>query len=285
LLSLAAFAADPSFDYIGNGRGDAEIRAKCKAAADRKLSCHLTEVWASPMQSHEEDSVLRQSFNRLDIKKRIKKSNKGMEILDFERFSREELIQIWKEDFTARVKDGTADLAALKAEECRRDPRDYYEFRAAYNETFDAFNERAKEIQAKLCRADGANRFTDAMLERWELVRSTCELSYGTYEMSFNKQDAVWVHEGGTKGSHPDLRCYLRMHTELSCPEGKGCRLTRTYQPDPTEWNRRFGIGRCQGEPAALEIEFSPDRGRSRPKACKYLLDRLRASECCAFSQ
>ncbi len=285
-MALAASAADPTFDYMGTGRGDAEIRGKCKKL-EGKLSCEITEVWAAPMASGEESNDLRRAFNNFNSpwsKQSLSPKRRGRPI-EFEEVPRDELVEFWKEDFLKRAEDGLENIPALKEAECQRDPRDYYEFRAAYNETFDAFNEKAKEVQAKLCAADGAKGFAKAKVARWDLVRSTCELRYATYEMVFKKGDVNWVNEGATRGSHPNLGCYLRMRTELSCSEEKGCRLTRSYQPDPTEWNRRFGIGRCQGEPAALELSFDPSKGQSRPQSCKYMLDRLRASECCAFSK
>jgi hypothetical protein len=286
LFAVSAFGAVVQFDYLASDTGKAELRGKCQPAGD-KLSCELTEVWAVPLSSDEEDQELRRIFFRYQTEKE-KERAKNFKLKvprDMEDVPREAMRDFWIRTFKEDYKDNPDDLAALKTEECRRDPRDFYQFRAAYNETFDAFVDAAKAVQKKLCEAKDAAAFAKARTDRWALVRSTCELRYGHYILGFQEKEGKWRHEGETKGAHPHPHCFPRMRTVMDCPEAKRCRVERVYEADKEEWRFRFGADKCPGDPSPASIAFSASLPRSRAKECKFLLDRERAAQCCAFGQ
>jgi hypothetical protein len=287
LLSLAVSplwaAPGWKFDYLGTAQGNHEIKGRCQLSGD-KLSCDLTEVHAAPMESLEESGELGRVLFELSKERQAKAKQKSFELLTLESVPREELREFWVKQEVERLKRLPASLDTERERECFVDPRDRYKFRGAYNETYDAFLEKAKKIQTKVCSADSGEAFARARMELWNLENATCELRYYRYSLMLEKKGDRWVSDKFPDGIFPTQFCFPKIETEIRCAEKDGCEITRVYHglPGGSAFSRYQKD--CARDLKPLEHHFSARHGHPRAKACEFLLDRERAAECCAFA-
>lgn len=270
------------FDYMGTGNGEAEIKAVCQTPKGKSeaLLCEFTEVRALPLEAGDEEATLASAS--LDYRAQQLKQKPQVPPVSWTEFSDLPLKQrreIWAESFLAKLKRDPDPLTQLKQEECRKEPRDYYQFRGAYNETFDAFLAQTKQIGQRLCLAKDGEAFAKAMQERWDLVRSTCELHYDRYQLWMYQVAGLWTHEAKPEGESRFIRCFSKMRTEMKCEENRRCQISRGYTPEPSP----KAIFHCPKDPKPVALNFSPSLPRRLPSSCKYVLDRERSSQCCAY--
>lgn len=277
-----------TFDYLPTVSGEAELRGECRKN-ENEIACTLTEVRAFPIFSVTELGALNSARMSYDLQYPKPKN-------DFDSLSRSERLQEWKKSFINKAEKNSPDFFAReKTIECEKEPRDYYQFRGAYNETYDTFLNKANVIHSKMCGAKAPIDFADAKIERWNLEKSTCELEYAEYKETFTLQkNGKWVSEDTPKGPERFAKCFQEMRTELQI-NGSSCSFTRVYKKNATKEENSIDITRkftsrfispliktCD-YPEKKEAVFVAGP-RKLPKPCEFVLDRERAAYCCAYN-
>ena len=280
----------PDFDYLGTSDGSALIRGKCEPLKNsQSILCNLVEAKPlNPELSEEELKSLEEAyFHDFRKWKSLKKAPTA-----------NELRELWEKQLLEDLKKDGKRFGDLKTAACKDEARDFFKIRGAYNETYDAFLEKAKKIQHTLCQATSPDIFVKAKLARWDLAKSICEIQYDEYLQSLIKRRPnVWVSNQQLKTLWSD--CYELLETELDCSQGNQCAVTRAYQKrkpasekmkhmlDMGLWNPRDAFNRdksdCSSMPDKLVQHFKKAERRTKPKNCEYILDRQRASHCCAY--
>lgn len=281
----------PQFDYLGTSDGSALIRGKCEPLKNsQSILCNLIEVKPlTPEHSEEELKSLEEAYFH-DLKKwlSLKKAPTA-----------NELRKVWERQLLENLKKDGQRFGELKTAACKEEARDFFKIRGAYNETYDAFLEKAKRIQNTLCQATSPDAFIKAKLARWDLATSICEIEYDEYHQSFIKRRPnVWISNQKLKTLWSN--CYELLETEIDCSKSSQCAVYRTHQkrkpankemkhlPDIV-WlvNPRAAFNRdksnCSSVPDKLVQHFEKAARRTKPKDCEYILDRQRASHCCAY--
>lgn len=288
-LSRVAIAAsnEIKFDYLGALNGEAQIKATCSVTKDRKLNCQFTEVRTFPLDEDMRERVAVHSALAPYQKEKDKTRTALQRIqrIDPLDYDEAELKAFWRVWYAEQLKKDPDQLERLKKKECTRDPRDYFELRGAYNETYDDFLDEAKAIQDRLCKAKGPKDYIAALEKRWELNHVTCQLDYSEYSLTLDLvSENRWAVSGATEGAHLLTQCFQKMKTSLECPPNKDCRLTREYSQRIVKEKSKFRPSQPDRCPDFSDrLDLSSDLKSRRPIACKFFLDRLRASHCCAF--
>jgi hypothetical protein len=302
LFFVCGFAfGEPAFDYFGTAGGEAQIKGKCSTASKDELRCEFTEVRPFPLEKqsgerHELEAGYPEYRKAKEEELRAKKSPPT--VLPAHGIPDNELRPFWKIWFTKQLAEDSEKFERMRAEECKNDPRDFYQSRAAFHETYDEFLGRAKVIQQKLCEAKEPGAFASAWSERWALMHLTCELDYAHYTLVLKKKgNQIWTAKGETQGPQRFARCYGSMKTELDCSVSENCRLVRGYDllkedslPSTLKKYRSFlflrrGLDDCSTYPKTLEQTFAKEHRRNTPKSCQYFIDRERSSQCCAYGK
>lgn len=301
--SIAAPPGGPQFDYLGSERGEAQIRGRCQKTKDEGLQCHFLEVRPVPVERFDEKLELDVVFPLWRQEKLESLRKKGIFFLDRSDVTLEELRPYYVREMSKSIDQYPDRLIVLRDKACREDPRDYYRLRGAYNETFDEFLGRAKEIQDQLCKAADAEAYAKAHMARWDVDKQTCELKYAEYVEEFRRDGDTWKSEGSPRGPGEFVNCFFKMRSKLECRPGKGCRLEREYLRQPETSPRpiakigsSFNFKRdpaglptypedCALLPTRYTLAFEPGLARARPPACRFLLDRERAMYCCAYGK
>lgn len=285
LCGSAALALDapPAFDYLA-GPPDAVIKGRCQplGEAGRSLRCKLTHVQVAPSP---------------EMARKFLPSGAVAEL--YERLAKQ------RKEESEKLASDREYFERTRTLVCESDPRDFFEFRAAFHKNYDRFLDEAKRAHARICKSTDPRSFLDALDERKRLAEGVCALTYTDRQVTLHRvtqelpaatpeTEATW--KGPASGALGECRALAEVTLQISSG-GKherhtvDVKLARSgdKKKKRTSFNRTtrrletIVEDPCAEVPETETLVFSSDKTAKKPSECRFLLDRYRDAECCAF--